>query len=113
MGVDEDDEDEGNKICQMLVKSLKNNNNDGIGGCWCTIRHILNTNRGGRRALFCSSDNNNNAILPLATWSYILARVANSSASINNNDDDDDASSSLYYNRPNHEEHVKEDKEDP
>ena len=98
------------------TRLVNNNNNhktsDDIG-CWCTIQHILNTNRGGRRALFCSSDNKNNAILPLATWSYILARVANSSASINNNNNDDDDASSLYYDHPNHEEHVKEDKEDP
>ena len=99
------------------TKLVNNNNNhktsDDIG-CWCTIQHILNTNRGGRRALFCSSDNKNNAILPLATWSYILARVANSSANINNNNDDDDNdASSLYYDHPNHEEHIKEDKEDP
>ena len=38
---------------------------------YCVIQHLLNINRGGRRALR-SNDN-----LPLAAWSYVLARAGN------------------------------------
>ena len=55
---------------------------------YCVIQHLLNINRGGRRALR-SNDN-----LPLAAWSYVLARAGSIEYDDDNTMDVDSSSTS-------------------